>query len=92
MSNIATAVRIPFSAKPIRRTPESGTSLPLMARISNSAGQYWKFTQAGGCYRLSNVLLVPGYALDNYPTGSHPLWPSPAMSAANDGYLRLSND
>jgi len=43
--------------------------VPLMAKSSNSAGQYWKFTRAGGCYRMSNVLLGPGYAL---PTGSHP--------------------
>jgi hypothetical protein len=42
--------------------------------------QCWKFTRIGGCYRLSNVLLGSGYALYNYPTGSHP----PFMAVAGN--------
>jgi hypothetical protein len=76
--------------------------VPVMAKSSNSAGQYWKFTLWGnGCYRLSNVLLGAGHALDNYNAGSHP----PSMAIAgnvsgqcwhltpeHDGYIRLTKD
>ncbi|HEX3744539.1 MAG TPA: hypothetical protein VHW09_11435 [Bryobacteraceae bacterium] len=77
-----------------------GNLVPQMAQSSASAGQYWKFTAWGGCFRIGNVLLGSGYALDNSNSGTHP----PVMAAAgnysgqcwqigpeHDGYVRLTN-
>jgi hypothetical protein len=76
--------------------------VPIMAKSSNGAGQFWKFTSWGnGCYRLSNVLLGGDHALDNYPTGDHPPFMAVAGSYSgqcwhvapeHDGYVRLTND
>jgi hypothetical protein len=76
-------------------------NVPVMAKSSNSAGQYWKFSVQGSCYKLSNVLLGPDRSLDNYPTGLHPPFMGPTgnfsgqcwhPAPAGGGYIRLTND